>query len=65
MALRNWRCPFLQKKKRDHMIDESRDQMVVVNSIHTLLKLVAIILAKVEVKTFFDHMINDIYIYNI
>ena len=44
------------------MIDEPRDSMAVFNSSHTLIKLVAIILAKVEIKPFLilrDHMINE------
>ena len=44
------------------MIDDSRDSMIVVNSSHNLLKLVAIVLAKVKIKLFKkksrDHMIN-------
>ena len=45
------------------MIDESRDSMVgQLNLSHTLLKLVTIVLAKVEIKLFLislDQMINE------
>ena len=45
--------------QRDHIIDESRDSIVVVSSaeVTPLLKLVAIFLAKVDIKR--DQMIND------